>query len=112
MKKAEQIAINKRVLETMRNSMNDVESTYKNSFVKWTPLNNCQAGYLFTISGRYIALRSYSTVVAAIDTKDGRCYDFSRWVYGYTATTTQHIHKFANRFSVPVLSYKPVETGV
>lgn len=108
MKKYEQIAINQRVLKVMRDSMNDVESTYKNGVVYWAPLNHCQAGYTYTISGNYIALKSYSTVVAAIDCRDGICYDFSRWVYGYTATTTQHIYKLANKFSVPVVSYKNV----
>lgn len=108
MKKAEQIAINIRVVESMRESMNDLESTYKSRCVHWTRLNSCQAGYTYTISENYIALKSYSTVVAAIDCRDGICYDFSRWVYGYTATTTQHIYKFANKFSVPVVSYKNV----
>lgn len=112
MKKAEQIAINKRVLDAMRNAMNDVESTYKNNFAQWASLDHCQAEYLFTISGCYIALKSYSTVVAAVDIEDGICYDFSRWVYGYTATTTQHIYKFAKKFCASVLSYKPVEMGV
>ena len=112
MKKYEQIAINHRVLKVMRDSMNDVDFTYRNTVVHWTPLNHCKAGFLFTASGHYIALKSYSTVVAAIDCRDGICYDFSRWVYGYTATTTQHIHKFAKKFSVPVLSYKPAEMGV
>lgn len=112
MKKYEQIAINHRALKVMRDSMNDVESVYRNSVAHWTPLNHCQAGFLFTASGHYIVLRSYSTVVAAIDCNDGICYDFSRWVYGYTATTTQHIHKFAKRFGAHVLSYKAVEMGV
>lgn len=108
MKKYEQIAINQRVLETMRKAMNDLETSYESRSVHWAPLNRCQAGYTYTISGHYIALKSYSTVVAAIDCSDGICYDFSRRVYGYTATTTQHIYKFANKFSALVLSYKNV----
>ncbi len=112
MKKAEQIAINKVVLETMRKAMNELDSTYRNSVVHWTPLNHCRAGFLFTTSGHYIVLRSYSTVVAAVDTRDGVCYDFSRWVYGYTATTSQHIYKFAKKFETYVLSYKHVEMGI
>lgn len=87
--------------------MNEVEFAYKHDFAHWARLNHCQASYLFTIPGHYIVLKSYDTIVAAIDINDGMCYDFSRWVYGYTATTTQHIHKFAKKFGATVVSYKP-----
>lgn len=45
---------------------------------------------------RYIILRSYSTVVAIFDTYTTTLYDALRLVYGYTATSAQHIAKFRN----------------
>lgn len=44
-------------------------------------------------SDSYYILRSYSTIIAVID-NDGVLYDFLRMVYGYTATSAQHISKF------------------
>ena len=43
--------------------------------------------------GRVYILKSYNTLVAAVGAS-GRCYDFLRYVYGYTATSAQHISKF------------------
>ena len=43
---------------------------------------------------RFYILKSYRTIVAVIDTEDDICYDFLRKVYGYTATSAQHISKF------------------
>ena len=43
--------------------------------------------------GRVYILKSYNTIVAAI-MPNGVCYDFLRYVYGYTATSAQHISKF------------------
>lgn len=40
-------------------------------------------------------LKSYATIVAAIDKETSIMYDFLRYVYGYTATSAQHIAKFA-----------------
>lgn len=54
-------------------------------------LRSCNAEIL--ASDKYYLLRSYNTIVAAIDA-DGYCYDFLRLVYGYTATSAQHISKF------------------
>ena len=59
-------------------------------------LRSCNACVL--ISGNYYLLKSYSTIVAAIDA-DGNVYDFLRYVYGYTATSAQHITKFRNDYS-------------
>ena len=44
-----------------------------------------------------LLLRSYNTIVAIIHKADMQLYDFSRYVYGYTATTAQHIAKFCKR---------------
>ena len=58
---------------------------------------------------RYIVLRSYRTVVAVIDTRTAILYDFLRYVYGYTATSAQHISKFAQDYGYPsIFRYYPV----
>lgn len=64
----------------------------------WYRLNSCNAWYKVCYNGDII-LRSYNTIVAVIlSTNKNTCFDFSRVVYGYTATTNQHISKFAKMF--------------
>ena len=46
----------------------------------------------------YYVLRSYNTVVAAIDVSNDTLYDFLRYVYGYTSTSAQHISKFSKDY--------------
>lgn len=53
-------------------------------------LYNCQAHIIHT--ERYTLLQSYNTIVAVY--YDGTVYDCLRTVYGYTATSAQHISKF------------------
>ena len=61
-------------------------------------LNTCQAWHTFDC-GIHV-LCSYNTIVAAIFPADPTtCYDFSRLVYGYTATTSQHIAKFCKLYN-------------
>ena len=48
----------------------------------------------------YFILRSYNTLVAVIDKSTGTCYDVLRMVYGYTATSAQHIAKFTNDYGI------------
>ena len=55
-------------------------------------LRECTAFVYETES--YYVLRSYSTYVAFIRKSDGTCFDILRAVYGYTATSAQHIAKF------------------
>ena len=52
----------------------------------------------------FIVLKSYNTPVAIYDISNDTVYDFLRIVYGYTATSTQHIAKFTNRY---LLAYYP-----
>lgn len=59
-------------------------------------LRSCQA-YVYETPSFYV-LRSYNTVVAIIEKKTDTCYDFLRRVYGYTATSAQHISKFDHDF--------------
>lgn len=48
---------------------------------------------------RYYLLRSYNTYVAFIRKSDGTCFDILRAVYGYTATSAQHIAKFRHDYN-------------
>ena len=60
------------------------------------PLRRCTAEVLETPS--FFILRSYNTVVAVIDKCTGSTWDVLRMVYGYTATSAQHIAKFSNDY--------------
>ncbi len=68
----------------------------KNSHGNGEKLRSCSAK-VYKI-GNYIYLRSYSTVIAIIDTTTDTCYDVLRMVYGYTATSAQHIAKFRHDY--------------
>lgn len=71
----------------------DYFSEWESVFTR--PLRSCKAKvYAYcTEMGRVYVLKSYNTLVAMID-ECGVCYDFLRYVYGYTATSAQHISKF------------------
>lgn len=55
-------------------------------------LYTCKAEVLYY--DEFIALRSYNTIVAVYE-NNGYLFDILRLVYGYTATSAQHIAKFA-----------------
>lgn len=55
-------------------------------------LRSCNAKVYTT--ERYHVLMSYNTMVAFIDRRTDCLYDLLRFVYGYTATSAQHIAKF------------------
>lgn len=59
---------------------------------EWKKFRNCSAEVLST--EKYHILRSYNTIVALIDIEENICYDFLRYVYGFTSTSSQHIAKF------------------
>ena len=96
MKKSEQLTINEQVLNalTVFNSANVSTRTDL-----WKPLRSCSAEVAPAVDNEtgellYYVLRSYRTIVAIIDIKTDTLYDFLRYVYGYTATSAQHISKF------------------
>ena len=93
MKKQEQLAINEKVLEMINRTELNVKNVTE---VEWHRLRSCQA-YVANI-GNISVLRSYNTVIAVIDHKTDTLYDFLRYVYGYTATSAQHIAKFNNDY--------------
>lgn len=95
MKKAEQRAINAKV-EYAIERYNAI--TKPADFKKICRLRTCKAKVYE--SDFYLVLQSYNTVVAIIDKDNMVLYDFSRYVYGYTSTISQHIDKFANEYGV------------
>ena len=63
---------------------------YDNSL--WERLRTCQAWVTETHS--FFILKSYGTIVAVIEKEKDCLADVLRVVYGYTATSAQHIRKF------------------
>lgn len=59
-------------------------------------LRTCSA-YVYETANYYL-LKSYATIVAFIRKSDCECFDILRNVYGYTATSAQHIVKFKNDY--------------
>lgn len=98
MKKSVQLKINKNVIDSWEEAMDYFNRNLPKE-VDWVRLRSCQA-YVYETT-RYIYLRSYGTIVAFIDKEfDVNCvYDGLRYVYGYTATSAQHIAKFRNDYA-------------
>lgn len=59
-------------------------------------LRTCNATVASTL--HYYILFSYNTAVAVIDKRVDVCYDVLRMVYGFTATSSQHISKFCKDY--------------
>lgn len=55
-------------------------------------LRTCSA--LVFETENYFILKSYNTIIAVIAKDTDTLYDVLRYVYGYTATSAQHISKF------------------
>lgn len=91
MTKAEQQAINDKVKAVL-----DKFNSAGESVIRSRRLRTCSAVVLETAS--YYVLQSYATVIAIIDKDTDICYDFLRYVYGYTSTSGQHIAKFRHDY--------------
>ena len=107
MKNINQKEINTTVLEHMTAALAELETCRQMpSFGvgDWHRLRTCKAEW--AVTGHYIILRSYNTIVACIKTSEWICYDFSRYAYGYTATTNQHIRKFAVDHNAEIFAYR------
>ena len=103
MKKQQQITINQKVLEVMEKSV----VTFPHANGWYSPLYTCNARVYDT--GEYYLLLSYKTIIASIDKGTGITYDYLRYVYGYTATSAQHISKFMKKYNSLVrYSYREV----
>ena len=88
MKKTEQKIIN---VKCMVKWAEACEYIGKNDY-KIKPFRKCSAELL--VSDKYIFLRSYSTLIAVYDVEEKIVYDCLRYMYGYTATSNQHLFKF------------------
>lgn len=100
----EQPSINQEVLDVLK----DVHICIDH-FGTSTPrkLRTCNAEIRDTCG--YTLLYSYGTLVAAYAPDTDTVYDFLRYVYGYTATSTQHITKFtADMHASNTMRYYPV----
>lgn len=95
MKKADQQRINTEVISAFEQFNNSNFYPYANNVKKY-PLRSCNA--IVYCNNRYAVLRSYNAIVAIIDYLNNSNYDFLRYVYGYTATSAQHISKFFNDY--------------
>lgn len=87
---------------------NDAMEEYSKIPWKYQPkrLRTCNASVYAT--DNYFILKSYNTVVAVLNRNSGIGYDVLRYVYGYTATSAQHISKFFNDYNaVLTLRYYP-----
>ena len=109
MKKTVQKSINENVLAVYDNVIvnNYGHPDVKGSVWEIKQLYHCQAWIIHTDEGYY--LKSYNTIIAYTPGYYDIVYDFLRYVYGYTATSAQHISKFM-RFmdSAGKRSYKDV----
>lgn len=85
MSKNEQLIIN----AVVKDFFNNLPSVFDVTPIR---LYTCSAWIYYT--GQYTILKSYSTIVAVYDGERDILYDGLRYVYGYTATSAQHIAKF------------------
>ena len=100
MKKSEQLAINEQVLTLVNNfnTTNNYTGNFKrlrSCSAEVAPVMDAETGELM-----YYVLRSYRTIVAAIDVRTDTLYDFLRYVYRYTSTSAQHIAKFSQDYGM------------
>ena len=66
-----------------------------------TQLHSCNARVFEDDDAYY--LESYETIIAMIMKSSKNCYDFLRLVYGYTATSAQHISKFCKDYNATTI---------
>ena len=99
MKKSEQLAINAQVLAILtdinRFCVTGDFKRLRSCSAEVAPVIDSETGELL-----YYVLRSYNTIVAAIDVRTDTLYDFLRYVYGYTSTSAQHISKFSKDYGM------------
>lgn len=113
MKKSEQAHINAKILAILtdinRFCVTGDFKRLRSCSAEVAPVMDAETGELM-----YYVLRSYQTIVAAIDVSNDTLYDFLRYVYGYTATSAQHISKFSKDYGngkwgcTNVLTYRDV----
>ena len=95
MKRNEQVKINERVQNVCNAAYDEYNARAILSIEK---LRHCTAEVIETPN--WYILRSYNTLVAAVNKTLWVGYDFLRLVYGYTPTSAQHIAKFFHDYGV------------
>lgn len=93
MKMSEQAIINDDVIQHFHYAYVDMQYGRTHSIKR---LRTCEAWVYET--DHFYLLKSYNTFVACIDKMNNTLYDALRYVYGYTATSAQHIAKFVNDY--------------
>ena len=107
MKKQEQLSINAEIRIDMNNFNVVLCNTPDDKMPPKVRLNHCQA-WTQDFEG-FTVLWSYNTAVAVYDKSTDTFYDILRGVYGYTATSAQHIAKFRHICNPShVLTYREV----
>lgn len=101
MKKSEQEKINNICLAILDEV--NTEIMEQGGLTKWKRLRTCSAQVSET--DNFFVLRSYNTLIAFIDKRTNILYDVLRYVYGYTATSAQHIAKFNKDYCNKVINY-------
>ena len=97
MKKEEQLQVNAICNNEREKALSELEEEAASiNGVNVKRLRSCSA-MVYTTTNYYI-LRSYNTIIAVINKNTDALYDFLRIVYGYTATSSQHINKFAHDY--------------
>ena len=94
MKKIEQMAINEEVKKAWLYAGEELENNHTTATIE--RLRTCNACVIET--NNYYFLQSYNTIVAFIEKSTDTIYDILRYVYGYTATSAQHIAKFRHDY--------------
>ena len=92
MKKEKQEYINSICTDVYEKAMKE----YENSYLNCGRLRSCSAEVLETEN--YFLLRSYNTIVGVMNKRSRELIDVLRFVYGYTATSAQHIAKFGDDY--------------
>ena len=107
MKKQEQLSINSKIELDMVKYNDAFCNTPDYKMPPKVRLNHCQA-WTQDFEG-FTVLWSYKTAVAVYDKSTDTLYDILRGVYGYTATSAQHIAKFRHLYNpANVLTYREV----
>lgn len=89
MTRNEQIDINLKVVSAYNDAADELVPV---NLIGSTRLRSCKATVIET--SNWVILRSYSTLVAAVHKETRIGYDWLRFVYGFSATSAQHIAKF------------------
>ena len=97
--KTNQNVINNLAMREFEHALKEYNESYDYTIKH---LRYCTAEVIITKN--YYLLRSYNTIVASINRNIGTECDVLHKVYGYSATSAQHISKFFNDYAVS-LSY-------